>query len=244
MRVRGVIVLLALIVASAEAHAAHLLATTGRAVYTGPDQAKAVVLQADAGTRIEVTAGGKTSVFVADGDGVWAITGVGGVAWQERRWQHGDAWVLALLVALDPKAQGVRTERGLPTSYQPPSGAKVQIPAVVYRRDSKGISAYTVGEIQVRRTESGPLPQLAADAFAVPKKQRTGLAKLAEATAGLFAADKPAVSSTAGARGVTEEEKKLGSGYNFAAVEKVETITVDAADVDRFIRAGKLGGGS
>ncbi|HVN31087.1 MAG TPA: hypothetical protein VMT45_03795 [Thermoanaerobaculaceae bacterium] len=243
MRSRGVIVLLLLTVAFAEAHAAHLLTTTGRAVFAGPDQGKAVVLQAEAGTRVEITAGGKTSIFVADREGVWAITGVGGVAWQERRWQQGDAWVLALLVALDPKAQGVRTESGLPTSYQPPSGAKVQIPAVVYRRDSKGIAGYTVGDLQVKRTESGPLPQLSADAFAVPKKQRSGLARLADATAGLFASDKPAVSSTAGARGVTEEEKKLGSSYNFAAVEKVEKITVDAADVDRFIRAGKLGGG-
>jgi hypothetical protein len=106
------------------------------------------------------------------------------------------------------------------------------------------VVGYTVGDVEVKRTESGPLPQLAADAFSVPKKQRSGLAKLADATAGLFASDKPTVSSTAGARGVTEEEKKLGSTYNFAAVEKVEKLTVDQADVDKFIRAGKLGGGS
>jgi hypothetical protein len=244
MRLRSVVVLALLGLAAAEVQAARLLVTTGRAVYTGPDQGKAVVLQAEAATRVEVWAGGKTSVFIADGEGVWAITGVGGVAWQERRWQQGDAWVLALLVALDPKGRGVRTEGGLPTSYQPPADAKVQIPAVVYRRDSKGVVGYTAGDVQVKRTESGPLPQLAADAFAVPKKQRTGLARLADATAGLFASDKPTVSSTAGARGVTEEEKKLGSSYDFAAVEKVEKTTVDPADVDKFIRDGKLGGGS
>lgn len=244
MKLRSVLVLALLYLAAADAGAARLLAKTGRAVYTGPAQGKAVVLQAEAATRVEVTAGGKSSVFVADGDGVWAITSVGGVAWQERRWSQGDAWVLALLVALDPKAEGVRTERGLPRSYQPQSGSKVQIPAVEYRRDSKGVVGYTVGAVEVRRTESGPLPQLTADAFAVPKKQRSGLAKLADATAGLFASDKPAVSSTAGARGVTEEEKKLGSSYNFAAVEKVEKVTVEQGDVDNFIRAGKLGGGS
>jgi hypothetical protein len=233
-----------MLLAAAEAGAARLLTATGRAVYAGPGQGKAVVLQAEAGTRVEVTAGGKTTVFVADGEGVWAITSVGSVAWQERRWQPGDAWVLALLVAIDPKAQGVRADHGLPKSYEPPPGAKVKIPAVEYRRDSKGIAGYTVGEVQVTRTESGPLPQLAADAFAVPKKQRSGLAKLADATVGLVASDSPAVSSTAGARGVTEEEKKVGSGYDFAAVEKVEKITVSPADVDKFIRAGKLGGGS
>jgi hypothetical protein len=244
MRMRSVVVPVLLALTATEAGAARLLATTGRAVFAGPAEGKAVVLQAEAATRIEVTAGGKTSVFVADSEGVWAITSVGGVAWQERRWPQGDAWVLALLVALDPKAQGVRTEHGLPTRYEPPPGAKVQIPAVAYRRDSKGVVGYAVGDIQVKRTESGPLPQLAADAFAVPKKQRTGLAKLADATAGLFASDKPNVSSTAGARGVTEEEKKLGSGYDFAAVEKVEKTTVDRADVEKFIRDGKLGGGS
>jgi hypothetical protein len=238
------VVLVALLgLAAAEARAARLLATPGRSVFAGVG-GKAVVLQAEGATRVEVTAGGKTSVFVADDEGVWAITGVGGVAWQERRWQQGDAWVLALLVALDPKAQGVRTERGLPTRYQPQSGSKVQIPAVEYRRDAKGIVSYTAGAIQVKRTESGPLPQLAADAFAVPRKQRSGLGKLADAAAGLFASDKPNVSSTAGARGVTEEEKKLGTSYNFVAVEKVEKITVDQAEVDKFIRAGKLGGGS
>jgi hypothetical protein len=244
MKLRSVVVLAFLGLAAAEARAARLLVTPGRAVFTGPAQNKAVVLQAEGATRVEVTAGGKTSVFVADSEGVWAITSVGGVAWQERRWQQGDAWVLALLVALDPKAQGVRTERGLPKSYQPQSGSKVKIPAVAYRSDSKGVVGYTVGELEVKRTEAGPLPQLAADAFAVPKKQRTGLAKLADATAGLFASDKPAVSSTAGARGVTDEEKKLGTSYNFVAVEKVEKITVDQAEVDKFIRAGKLGGGS
>lgn len=244
MRVRSVVFLVLLTMASVDVRAARLLVTTGRAVFAGAGQAKAVVLQGEAATRVEVTADGKTSVFVADDEGVWAITSVGGAAWQERRWQQGDAWVLALLVALDPKAQGVRTERGLPTRYEPQSGSKVQIPAVEYHRDSKGIVSYTAGTIQVKRTESGPLPQLAADAFAVPKKQRSGLAKLADATAGLFASDKPNVSSTAGARGVTEEEKKLGSSYNFAAVEKVEKTSVDRADVDRFIREGKLGGGS
>src|SRR4030042_3907935 len=167
MRVRSVVVLVLLSLASVEVRAARLLATTGRAVFAGPDQGKAVVLQAEAATRVEVTAGGKASVFVTDDEGVWAITGVGGVAWQERRWQQGDAWVLALLVALDPKAQGVRTERGLPTRYQPQSGSKVQIPAVEYRRDAKGIVSYTARAIQGKRTESGPLPQLAADAFAV-----------------------------------------------------------------------------
>ncbi len=244
MRLRKVVLLALLGLATAEAEAARLLANPGRAVYAGPAQGKAVVLQAEDAARVEVTAGGKTSVFVADADGVWAITSIGGVAWQERRWAQGDTWVLALLVALDPKAQGVRTERGLPRSYQPQSEGKVQIPAVEYRRDSKGVVGYTVGGVEVKRTESGPLPPLAADAFAVPKKQRSGLARLAEATAGLFASDKPVVSSTAGARGVTEEEKKLGSTYNFAAVEKVEKTTVDQADVDAFIRAGKLGGGS
>lgn len=226
------------------ASAARLLVVPGRAVFAGPGGSKAVVLQAESAARVEVTSGGKTSVFVADADGVWAITSVGGVGWQERRWQEADAWLLAVLVALDPKASGVRSERGVVKGYQPPAGARTPLGAVEYRSDSRGVVSYTVAGTVVRRSEVGPLPQLAADAFAVPKKQKGGLARLADATAGLAASDAPKVSSTAGARGVTEEEKKLGKGYDFAAVEKVEKIAVSPADVDAFIRAGKLGGGS
>jgi hypothetical protein len=85
MKLRRAVVLVLLALGAAEARAARLLANPGRTVYAGPSQGKALVLQAEAATRVEVTAGGKTSVFVADGDGVWAITSVGGVAWQERR---------------------------------------------------------------------------------------------------------------------------------------------------------------
>src|SRR4030042_822819 len=97
MRVRSVVVLVLLSLASVEVRAARLLATTGRAVFAGPDQGKAVVLQAEAATRVEVTAGGKTSVFVTDDEGVWAITGVGGGAWQERRWAPGGGRGVAVL---------------------------------------------------------------------------------------------------------------------------------------------------
>jgi len=244
MKLRQVALIALLALTAGETHAARLLASPGRAVYAGPARGRAVVLQAEGAARVEVTAGGKTSVFVADDEGVWAITSVGSVAWQERRWRQEDGWVLALLVALDPKVQGVRSERGVAKRYQPQRGAKVEVPAVEYTRDEKGVVGYTVGGVEVKRTEVGPLPQLGADAFNVPKKKRSGLAGLADATAGLFASDKPTVSSTAGARGVSEEEKKLGRGYDFAAVEKVEKLSVDQADVTKFIRAGKLGGGS
>jgi hypothetical protein len=229
--------------AAAASEAAQLLVSPGRAVFTLEDE-KVVVYQAEAATRVEATVSGKKRVFVADADGVWSVSSVGSVPWRETRWSEDDEWIAALLVVLDRQATGVRSEKGIATAYEPVASFKPKLSRVDYRRDSKGVSGYTVAGVEVRRTEVGPLTGLAPDAFATPNRQRSGLAKLADATKGLVASDQPKVSSTAGARGVSEEEKKLGNTYNFAAVEKVERTRVDDAEVDAFIRTGKLGGGS
>jgi hypothetical protein len=243
MRTHPAVLAAALACAAVAGEAAQLLVNPGCAVFSYEGD-KVVIYQAEAATRVEATVGGKKRVFVANSDGLWSVSSVGSVPWRETRWSPDDEWVAALLVVLDRQATGVRSEKGIATAYEPVASFKPKLERVDYRRDAKGVSGYTVGGVEVHRTEIGALPGLPPDAFATPNRQRSGLAKLADATKGLVASDQPKVSSTAGARGVSEEEKKLGNSYNFAAVEKVERTRVDEVEVDAFIRAGKLGGGS
>jgi hypothetical protein len=202
-----------------------------------------VVLQGESAVRIEAQVGTRSRVFVSDKDGVWELSPVGATRWDAKDWEAGTLWLAVLLRGVDAKAKGVRVANGVLAGMDEHRLGKAVLPRIEVQRDTKGVSGYAVGGVTVRRTEVGPLPALATDAFAVTGKKEKGLAGLARMTEGLTGGKKGEASSTAAARGVTEEEKKLGTTYDFAAIEGVEARTTAEKDVDEFIRAGKLGGG-
>ncbi|HNX49244.1 MAG TPA: hypothetical protein PLS53_08995 [Thermoanaerobaculaceae bacterium] len=223
--------------------AARLLVMPGRAVFSAGLAGRAVVLQAEAATRVEAMVGERTRVFVTDKDGVWELSAVGATRWDEKNWEAGTLWLATLLRGIDPKAGGVRTAGGVLAGMDERKVGKVTLPSLETQRDPRGVTALTVGGVNVTRTAVGPLPALAAEAFVVTGKKEKGLATLARLTEGLTGGQKGSAGSTAAARGVTAEEKKLGTTYDFASVEKVEAMSVSEKEVDDFIRSGNLGGG-
>lgn len=223
---------------------ARLLATPGRAVLKAGSAGQAVVLQGETAVRIEARLGERERVFVSDKDGVWELSSVGATRWDAKEWEAANLWLAVLLRGVDPKASGVRAANGILAGVEEKKLGKVVMPRLETRRDSRGVSGYVVGGLTVTRTEVGPLPALAADAFVVKGKKEGGLSKLAQLTEGLTGGQKGEASSTAAARGVTEEEHKLGSTYDFAAVEAIEKRATAEKDVDEFIRSGRLGGGA
>lgn len=202
-----------------------------------------MVLQGEAATRVEATVGERTRVFVTDKGGVWELSAVGATRWDEKNWEPGTLWLAALLRGIDPRAGGVRSANGVLAAMDEKKMGKATLPGLETQRDGKGVTALTVSGVRVTRGEVGPLPALAADAFVVTGKKEKGLATLARLTDGLTGGQKGSAGSTAAARGVTDEEKKLGGTYDFASVERIEATSVSDPDVDDFIRAGKLGGG-
>lgn len=242
MRLAALLALGLLVVASV-AQAGRVLPATGRAVYQVGSE-KAVVLQAEGAARLEYSAAGKTRVFIADLKGMWEVSQVGAVPWRDQSWGDRNAWVTVLLQLLDPASKGIQPAKGVAAAVSATKLKTVTVPAVTLGADARGVSGFTVGSVAVRRTEAGPLPGLAADTFKLPKKQSSGLAALLKASDGATGGQDKGVSATAGARGVTTAEKQLGSSYSFEAVERIEATTINDAEVDAFIRAGKLGGGS
>lgn len=229
--------------AGAGAEAARLLPVSGRAVFEAGSTGRAVVLQGENAVRIEAQMGTRSRVFVSDKDGVWELSPVGATRWDAKDWEAATLWLAVLLRGVDPKASGVRVAKGVLAGLDEHRLGRVVLPRLEVERDARGVSGYSVGGVTVRRTEIGPLPALAADAFAVSGKKERGLAGLARLTEGLTGGKKGEASSTAAARGVTEEERKLGATYDFEAVERVEARATADRDVDEFLRAGKLGGG-
>lgn len=223
--------------------AARLLVMPGRAVFSAGPTGRAVVLQAEAATRVEATLGERKRVFVTDKDGVWELSPVGATRWDEKSWEPDTLWLAVLLRGIDPKAGGVRAANGVLAGMDEKKVGTAVLPGLEALRDGKGVTALVAGGVKVTRTEIGPLPALAADAFVVTGKKEKGLSSLARLTEGLTGGQKGSASSTAAARGVTDEEKKLGATYDFAAVESIEARSLSEKDVDDFIRAGKLGGG-
>lgn len=222
---------------------ARLLATPGRAVFQAGSAGRAVVLQGESAVRVEARLGERTRVFVSDKDGVWELSSVGATRWDAKSWDPASLWLAVLLRGADPKATGVRTANGVLAGMDEQRLGMAAIPRLDVRIDARGVSGYTVANIAVTRTEIGPLPDLAGDAFVVKGKKEGALSKLAQLTEGLRGGQQGEATSTAAARGVTEEERKLGSTYDFAAVEAIEKRTVSGRDVDDFIRSGNLGGG-
>ncbi|MGV8040051.1 MAG: hypothetical protein AB2L07_08235 [Thermoanaerobaculaceae bacterium] len=221
-----------------------LLATPGRGVFKAGSAGQAVVLQGESAIRIEARLGERTRVFVSDRDGVWELSSVGATRWDAKDWEAANLWLAVLLRGVDPKASGVRAANGILAGMDEKKLGKATLPRLEVQRDARGVSAYVVGGVTVTRAEVGPLPALAADAFVVKGKKEGGLSKLAQLTEGLTGGQKGEASSTAAARGVTEEERKLGSTYDFAAVEAIEKRATADKDVDEFVRSGKLGGGA
>lgn len=233
-----------LLAVGAAGESARLLATPGRAVFRAGGAGQAVVLQGEAAVRIEARLGERARLFVSDKDGVWELSSVGATRWDAKDWDATNLWLAVLLHGVDPKATGVRAAGGVLAGMHGRRLGKAAIPPLEVRRDARGVAGYVVAGTTVTRMEVGPLPALAADAFVVKDKKEGGLARLARLTEGLTGGRQGEATSTAAARGVTEEERKLGSTYDFAAVERIERRGVPEQEVDEFVRLGGLGGGA
>ena len=121
--------------------AARLLVTPGRAVFSAGPAGRAVVLQAEAATRVEATVGERKRVFVTDKDGVWELSSVGATRWDEKSWEAGALWLAALLRGIDPKAGGVRAANGVLAGMDEKKVGQATLPRLETQRDGKGVTA-------------------------------------------------------------------------------------------------------